>query len=250
MPQGTSASGIYHVVAQGLDQQVLFEERADFEKYLELLEYYKEVCGFSLYAYCLMSNHIHLLIRVGEEPLEQIFRRIHTRYAVWFNMKYSRTGHLFKNRFYSEPVEDERYFRTVVCYILQNPMKAGLEAYPGEKYFWTSYRDMQKKVPWLIDADLIIKTFGGSEPCRKALEENVTEECLEARGSRYRLPDDVAREVMRKITSCENATQFQRLSLSERNRNIKLLREAGLSVRQINRLTGVAKGVIERQCKM
>ena len=77
----------YHVVIKGADRQLLFEEAKDYEKYLEIIDYYKQECQFELFAYCLMSNHVHLLIRHSPEfPLETIFRRINTAYAVWFNM--------------------------------------------------------------------------------------------------------------------------------------------------------------------
>ena len=73
-----------------------------------------------------MGNHIHLLIKPEKEPLEQVFKRIGGRYVYWYNVKYQRVGHLFQDRFKSEPVEDDSYFLTVIRYIHQNPVKAGL----------------------------------------------------------------------------------------------------------------------------
>ena len=98
-----STSNVYHVVIRGANRQQMFEDRKDYLKYLDILEYYKRECNYSIYAYCLMSNHVHLLIYTPVTPLEMIFRRINTRYAVWFNMKYDRTGYLQQGRYYSEP---------------------------------------------------------------------------------------------------------------------------------------------------
>ena len=78
----------------------------------------KEVSGFKLYAFCLMTNHVHMLIEAGEEPLEIVFRRIGSSYVKWYNQKYERTGHLFQDRYRSENVETEQYFMTVLRYIL------------------------------------------------------------------------------------------------------------------------------------
>lgn len=126
-----SGTRIYHVVIKGADRQLLFEETKDYMKYLEILEYYKQECNFEIFAYCLMSNHIHLLIRHSIDcSLQTIFRRLNTTYAIWFNMKYNRTGFVQNDRFFSEPVEDEKYLLTVVKYIHFNPTKAGLEQAP------------------------------------------------------------------------------------------------------------------------
>ena len=86
-PRELSPTNIYHVVIRGADRQILFEEKTDYQKYLHILEYYKSECNFELYAYCLMSNHIHLIIHINDIPLSSVFRRINTSYAVWFNMK-------------------------------------------------------------------------------------------------------------------------------------------------------------------
>lgn len=82
----TSTTNTYHVVIKGADRQLLFEESKDYRKYLELLDYFKQECQYEVFAYCLMSNHVHLLIRHSDDiPLETIFRRINTTYAVWYN---------------------------------------------------------------------------------------------------------------------------------------------------------------------
>ena len=126
-----SSTRTYHIVIKGADRQLLFEEKNDYIKYLNILEYFKSECKIEIFAYCLMSNHVHLLIRHPVDiPLETVFRRINTTYAIWFNMKYNRTGFVQNNRFFSEPVEDLSYFLNVVKYIHYNPTKAGLEHAP------------------------------------------------------------------------------------------------------------------------
>ena len=88
-----SSTQTYHVVIKGADRQLLFEESKDYIKYLDILEFYKDQLKFEIYAYCLMSNHVHLLLRhPNTVSLESIFRHINTTYACWFNAKYDRTG--------------------------------------------------------------------------------------------------------------------------------------------------------------
>ena len=125
-PRIKSKSGIYHILMRGINRQTLFEERK-IAQYL--CKPYKdtEICKYKLYAYCLMGNHLHLLPIEGKEPLETVMRRICNSCVLWYNKKYGRVGYLFQDRFKSEPVEDEAYFLTVLRYIFQNPLKAGVE---------------------------------------------------------------------------------------------------------------------------
>lgn len=241
-----SQTNIYHIVIKGADRQLLFEEKKDYIKYLDLLEYYKEKCGFELFAYCLMSNHVHLLLRICDVPLANVFRRLNTAYACWFNQKYDRTGFVQDSRYHSEPVESFDYLLTVIHYIHRNPMKAGLEAFPGEKYPWSSFREYQSEINQLADTAYISGIFGKENILNHTIESDDEVNCLDIQSIRKRLPDDVARDFIYEITSCRTATEFQKMSTLKRNRSIIKLNEKGVSIRQLNRLTGTPRGVIQR----
>ena len=247
-----SDTRIYHVVIKGADRQLLFEEPGDFRKYLSFLEYYKEQCKFELFAYCLMSNHVHLLLRHPPDfSLEMIFRRLNTSYAIWFNMKYNRTGFVQNSRYYSEPVESDRYFRTVARYIHFNPTKAGLEDAPGCTYQWSSFFDyinIISEIPSLTDTYFLLDLLGSHDNFYK-LHSKIDEEgekILDVDNIRTRLPDDVALEIIAEISNCHTTTEFQNLSIVNRNSYIPLIHKKGVSVRQINRLTGTPRGIIQR----
>ena len=120
-----SQSGIYHLILRGINKQVIFEDHEDRGKFLWCLRYYKESGQYQVYGYCLMSNHIHLLIKEGQEPIATTMKRIGVSYVSWFNRKYERCGHLFQDRFRSRPVESDEYFLTVLRYIHQNPVQSG-----------------------------------------------------------------------------------------------------------------------------
>ncbi|MCQ2486245.1 MAG: transposase, partial [Clostridia bacterium] len=87
-----SESGRYHIMLRGINKQNIFENDEDKEKYMSILTEYKEKCGFEIYGFCLMSNHIHLLIKTGAEPLESIFKKTGSKYVYWYNLKYGRCG--------------------------------------------------------------------------------------------------------------------------------------------------------------
>ena len=124
-PREKSESGIYHIMLRGINQQVIFEDYEDYSKFIETIETYKAVSGYKVFAYCLMSNHIHILLKVEKEDLDLIMKRIAGSYVYWYNWKYYRKGHLFQDRFKSEPVEDDEHFLTVLRYIHQNPTGQG-----------------------------------------------------------------------------------------------------------------------------
>ena len=117
-----------------INQQQIFEDEEDNQKFLQILKKYKEVSGFRLPVYCLMGNHIHLLIWEGKEYLQQVFKRIGGRFVHRYSSKFQRVRHLFQDRFKSEPVDKDVYLLPIIHYIHQNPVKASickkLEDYP------------------------------------------------------------------------------------------------------------------------
>ena len=127
-----SESNIYHIMLRGIDRKQIFYDREDNERFVETLKKYKEVSGYEIYAYCLMGNHIHILLKTGNESLETCLRRIGASFVYWYNIKYSRTGHLFQDRFKSEAIDSDEYFLVAFRYILRNPVVAGMCVLPEE----------------------------------------------------------------------------------------------------------------------
>ena len=105
-----SKTGIYHVMLRGINQQTIFEDEEDNQRFLQTLKDYQEKSGYIIYAYCLMGNHIHLLMKEGEEDIGLAFKRIGVSYVYWYNWKYERRGHLFQGRFKSEANTRGRFF--------------------------------------------------------------------------------------------------------------------------------------------
>ena len=170
-----SESSIYHVMLRGINKQRIFEDREDYERFLFLLERYRETCGYRVYAWCLMPNHIHILLKEGNEPLYSVFRRVGASFVYWYNLKYERTGHLFQDRYKSETVEDDTYFLTVLRYIHQNPVKAGLCNFPDE-YLYSSYSHYFKRGN--IDSDFILGMISKDEFFRFH-EESSGDDCMD-----------------------------------------------------------------------
>ncbi len=240
-----SASGIYHVMLRGINHQQLFEDEEDYLRFLAVLQECKEVSGYRMYAWCLMGNHVHLLLQEGKEPLEMIMKRIGSRFVYWYNRKYQRVGHLFQDRYKSEPVETDAYFITAVRYILQNPMKAGLEAFPGT-YPWSSYGSYAGRSDGPTDTELAIGIMGGREELLAYLAEKNDDTLMEDTERRPGLTEEKAKAVMERVSGCGSVAEFQALSLTEQKDILSRLVAEGLSVRQISRLTGISKTSVAR----
>lgn len=240
-----SESGIYHIMLRGINQQLIFEDVEDSEKYLEILKECKAVSEYKIYAYCLMGNHIHLLIKVEKESLEQIFKRIGGKFVYWYNGKYKRVGHLFQDRFKSEPIDDDSYLLTVMRYIHQNPIKANI-ANKISEYEYSSYNEyINPEIEQLTDTDFVLDMIGKEEFIRFNNEFN-DDKCLELEESSFRITDEQAKRVILKLTKCHNSAEFQELDKKTRDKYLKKLKEKGLSIRQVSRLTGVSFGVARK----
>ena len=240
-----SCKQIYHVMLRGINKQQIFYEKEDYQFFISLLERYKEPCGYELYAYCLMGNHIHLLIREGNEvSTGDIFRHIGSAFVYWYNIKYERVGHLFQDRYKSEPIEDESYLLTVFRYILMNPVKAGLCG-KAEEYPYSSAGEYLKGINGITDTSYI-KGMYNEKNLKEYIYQKNEDQCMEMdETSRKRVTDEEARQLISKelgdvIPAIGKAKERKGL-----NESISRLIHAGISIRQLSRLTGISKKVIE-----
>ena len=240
-------SGIYHVMLRGIDRQLIFEDSEDYLRFLDIVQECRERCNFKLYAYCLMGNHVHLLLKVQNDGLETIFKRIGGRYVYYYNVKYQRIGHLFQDRFKSEPVDDDAYFLTVLRYIHQNPVKAKLCS-RVEDYPFSSFAEYLHESTF-VDTEFALSMIDPSEFARFNNTPN-SDTCMElVPPARRAVTDTQAQVVIEKISHCKTITEFQELEEKKRERYIKKIYENGVSVRQLSRLTGISKGMVEKYLK-
>lgn len=243
-----SRSGIYHIMMRGINRQIIFEDNEDKARFLETLKNYKDKSKFELYSYCLMDNHIHLLLKETEEPISESIKRISSSYVYWYNMKYERCGHLFQERFKSENVDSTAYFLTVLRYIHQNPLKAGLAKNVFESK-WTSINEYIGKLN-LTDIDYALDLF--SRDRSKAIkmfteymQQPNNDQCLDDR-RKVQMADHEVREHLHTL-GIANATILQQMDKENRDAALGMLKQLnGVSVRQLARITGISKSVIQR----
>ena len=241
-----SATGIFHVVQRGLDQQVIFRDDEDRRKYLSILRDCRELCGFELYAYCLLDDHIHLLLRLGDTSLESVFKRVGCRFVYWYNLRHRRSGPLFQGRFLSEPVEDELFFLSVLRYIHQQPVRAGLTASP-ENYRWSSYFSYAGWPDGMTDVSFALSLFPDRASLLSCLNEPSEDRILDAAPSvRTGRTEEEARALMTSLCGSGGPADFRQLPRAMQSACLRQLSGQGVSLRQLAALTGYSHTTVAR----
>lgn len=248
----TSETGIYHLLVRGINRGAIFHDDQDRLRYLDTLARIARDSNALILGYCLMDNHVHTLLKEGPKKISNLMHRMGASYAYYYNWKYERVGHLFQNRFKSENVEDDIYLKTVIRYIHQNPVKAGMVK-RAEEYRWSSCKSYYdgKGLSGIINTGLILGMFSEKdEQAIKALQQFTEAEnkdnCLEDLEATA-LSDSQAREVIEKVLNNKQAKKLQEVSKADRDMVLHKLKEIeGLSIRQIARLTGESFNIVKR----
>jgi REP element-mobilizing transposase RayT len=259
-PRQSSETNIYHVMMRGINHQNIFEEPEDYYQFINTLDRMRTQyddnglpCGTNCiyYAYCLMSNHFHLLIHEREEPIGDTIKRIASSYVYYFNRKYGRDGHLFKERFKSEPVNDMAYFTTLLRYIHQNPVKAGIvtEVKDYEYSSWGEYDGTVEPVFQICNTQTVLNRIPFDDLAaivNEPLPDDFISLDNDNEKQKIRLSDDQVWQEIIRITGISNSSEFQKLDRETQRQAFIQLKEIGASVRQLQRLTGIDRGIIQR----
>lgn len=235
-----SASGYMHIIVRGIGKQLLFEDEYDYKYYLKKLEQYCTDTEVYVCAYCLMDNHVHLLVKGESEAIALLMKKIGVSYSWYYNKKYDRVGHLFQDRYKSEAIENEKYLLSAFRYVLKNPEKAGICG--SAQYPWNSFWFYDKPLSYM-DLSVVRETLGNFNQYRKFIEQEDDEQCLEY--SEARFGDVRAKELMAECLGISSGTVLQNYDRKERDAALIKLKECGLTIRQIERLTGIGRGVIQ-----
>ena len=242
-----SSTGYHHIMLRGINRSNIFESDQDKAFFLNSMYRAREKSSFKVIGYCLMNTHVHLLLLESEEIGVSI-KRITVSYVQWFNRKYNRVGHLFQNRYKSEPIEDERYLMAVLRYIHQNPIKAGMVK-EAAKYNWSSYNEYLKMYDsnnYLIDEE-IMKAYFDSKKSFIEFHNQMSKENYIDYENINKYSDDELLELFKKKISID---EFYKMPLIDRVNLIKdIYHETGASIRDLSRGLGIGRSIIERAVK-
>jgi putative transposase len=171
-PRLELAGGIHHVSARGAVKQTIFHDAVDRERYLDIFARVIRKMSWRCLAYCLMGNHMHLLIETPEPNLGRGMQRLHGTYGQAFNGRHGGSGHVFGRRFHSKVMENDPQLWVTIGYILRNPVKAGLCSTP-EAWPWSSHGALAQNVtPPCVDVPRLYSCFEsmGGDPRERYLE--------------------------------------------------------------------------------
>lgn len=243
---------------RGVNKQDIFFEDKDYLEFQNIIQKTKKKYLYQLYSYVLMPNHVHLEIKDQNQKLSQIIHSIATSYAIYFNKKYERKGHLFENRFLSKNVENAYYMLNLVRYIHQNPLKAGI--CQMEQYKWSSYFDYFKNAPTneeerITDTEEILTMFlsNKEESIKKFLEFNQqifkfqkNTDLLEYE-MKNKLTDEEVIYFLREELGIYNIQEIQKYDKDMRDEIIgKIKKFEGVTQKQISRILGLNIKTIRR----
>ena len=236
-----SESGVYHILFRGVNQQNIFEEASDFEKLKETIATVKQDLNFEIYAYCFMNNHVHIVLKeksLGDISL--IMKRILTKYARWYNIKYGRSGALIANRYKSVSVEIDEYFLQLIRYVHQNPIKAGI-AEKVEDYPYSSFIEYINESD-LTNTDFLLQMISLKEFVDYHEEIEIMK--FRVTDSKRKTDEDVLMFLKRHY-NIENPQNISKFSKIDRNKILAELKKE-FSVRHLQRITGISRGVITK----
>lgn len=241
-----SESGFYHVTMRGNGRQIIFEDDEDRKSFLDFLRRGKEKYQVGIIAWCLMDNHVHLLVGDQKGTISKIMQSLASGYAGYFNRKYGQIGHVFQDRFASSPIESDVYLLETVQYIHNNPAKAGICL--AEEYPWSSFSEYVLG-SGLSDTEMVLSMVGGVDGFILFSKNHVPS--AEFGPGKVRKPSDkdaaeIAAEALRELGLEEHASSLKAMKGERRDVALLRLREKGLSVRQIQSLTGLGRTTISK----
>jgi len=244
-------SGVYHVILRGINRQDIFYDEDDYQRFLETLAQKKSEKQYDVYGYCLMSNHVHILLRENKDTISRAMSRIGTSYAWWYNRKYNRSGHVFQGRYGSECVENDSYLLTVVRYIHNNPLKAKMVR-ASEDYRWSSihtYYGDRDYPAGLTDSGFILGMMDENrteaiKEFKEFMQQENEDQCLDDQ-TKMRKTDG---EVKAEIEALMNGEPIGKLLGLEKAKLREILqkvkRSQGITQRQIARVTGISQNIV------
>lgn len=250
-----SETGIYHVMSRGNRRKVIFHDSEDKQRFINIMINKKMNGSFSLYGYCIMDNHYHLLIKEEKESLSTIMKMINSSYAIYYNDRYQGVGHVFQDRYRSEAINNDTYLLGVTRYIHNNPIKAGIEK-RIEDYPWSSYQQYfyYKKDNELVNISFILSLL--SDDFDKSIDKfaefnNMVNNDIYLEDYCEKEEEDKVRRLIEQTLN-ENEINMDDLINSRqnivlRNSMIKDIKSSSmLTISKLANITGISRSIINK----
>ena len=244
-----TVTGFYHVCARGTGKQLIFECDDDRWGFLELMRDCCREAGVTVVAWCLMGNHVHLVLADYEDRMSAAMHRLLLTYARRFNKRTGRTGHLFQNRFDRRALDTDQHLMAAIRYVHANPQEAGIALI--ERYPWSSFAEYLRAFDddarmGFSDPSAVLEIFGSAEGfIAYSLEmpddsDPMIRDMGETEWERRAFADKMARRLGVPLKELKTVAPVRRDAI------IYALHEAGYTVRDVERYTGISKSTVSR----
>lgn len=255
MARQKSSTKVYHIILRGNAKQDIFLEEQDYNKFIKEICYTKEKYQYELYAYCLMTNHVHLILHDKNENLSKALQSLTVSYSSYWNKKYERVGHVFQDRFLSKNVETAEYLKSLCRYIHQNPQKGGIARL--EEYQWSSYQEYIRESK-IIEKEQILLLFNDKQ--KEAInyfiefhkisrDQKTWNDFIEYEMIK-KLNDEQASQYIIEILGLKNMQELAKYSIEKRDECLQKLKGIKrISNLQMARITGLSRKIIDTAMK-
>lgn len=242
-PRIQSESGFYHIYARGSGRQLIFEDNRDRYRFVFILQDSIKNSGAKLFAYCLMGNHYHMIVRSDFLELSALVRKINQNYAFYFNKRHERSGHLFQARFCSEPIDDDSYFLEAIRYVHRNPVEARMTSTCD--YPWSSYREYLNGTDF-IDTEMVLEMLGGPDAFASFHQHSGKSNFSEDFPRQTKKPECEIVSIARSTLNGTDPGNLKSFDKPHRDKCLKALKASGLSLAEIALITGISRSTISR----
>ncbi len=246
-PRNRILTEFNHIMLRGIGHMNIFMDEDDYLRFKETIKRFNKGREIKIHAFCLMSNHVHLLAQAPPEAIPGFMKSIEGSYAQYYNSTHEHVGHLFQNRYKSEAITNEQYFLAAFRYILLNPQTAGICCW--EEYRWSSSQTyLMMDDDGITDTSLITDIIGGRDEVAHFVNRNagdsskIAEPVLPGK----RLTDNKALKTIQAISGLKDPLQIQGLDREARNELLAILKKKGITIRQLERMTGINRNTIQR----
>lgn len=230
----------FHVISRGINKQTIFEDDKDYLRYIKYITKYVIVYNVKIISYCLMNNHVHMLLYGNSTEISNFMKCVNQCYVNSYNLRYERIGSLIQNSPKKIPVVNIRYLINVFFYVLKNPARANI--CQADKYAWNSYKEYFCNSE-IIDNSLAKQIYGDIQN----LQYNIKiDNNINVIWKHNPEKDAFLRELIYKKYKISNMKQIIYLNKTLRNEVILILKEQGMSIKKICSITGLSRGIVQK----
>jgi putative transposase len=208
---------LYHVIVRGNHRQKTFSNPSDYQAYLERLGRYRKLLGVTVYAYCLMPNHVHLLVETGSQPLSRFMQGLQQSYTQYFNRRHRKVGHLFQGRYKAIVCDKDEYLLSLVRYIHLNPIRGNMVRKLDE-YPYSGHRNyVAGRGSEVLEPRRVLDMLGGRAGYRRFVLEGLNdghrEDYYQVEDQRFLGAEEFAQKLKRKVNEEEIPGRKKQLSV-------------------------------------